>query len=51
MPIEIVKVTTKAQLKRFVQFNLDLYKGHPNFVPDLFGDTVKCVIDGYNHLL
>ncbi|MBR4037100.1 MAG: GNAT family N-acetyltransferase, partial [Tidjanibacter sp.] len=41
MPIEIVKVTTKAQLKRFVQFNLDLYKGHPNFVPDLFGDTVN----------
>ena len=41
MPIEIVKVTTKAQLKRFVQFNLDLYKGHPCFVPDLYGDTIN----------
>ncbi len=41
MPIEIVKVKTKAQLKRFVQFNIDLYKGNPYYVPDLFGDTVN----------
>ena len=40
MAVEIVKVTTNRQLKRFVRFNYELYKGNPYFVPELFEDTM-----------
>lgn len=40
MAVEIVKVTTKKQLKRFIRFNYELYKGNPYFVPELFEDTM-----------
>ena len=34
----IIPVKTKKQLKQFVQFQLDLYKGCEYFVPPFFGD-------------
>jgi GNAT superfamily N-acetyltransferase len=40
MAVEIVKVTTKKQLKQFIRFNYELYKGNPYFVPELFEDTM-----------
>ena len=40
MAVEIVKVTTKKQLKQFIRFNYELYNGNPYFVPELFEDTM-----------
>lgn len=40
MSVEIVKVTTKKQLKSFIRFNCELYKGNPYFVPDLYEDML-----------
>ena len=40
MPVNIVKVETKAQLKRFVRFGNELYKGNPYYVPDLYSDEM-----------
>jgi GNAT superfamily N-acetyltransferase len=37
--IEKVDTDNKSQVKRFVQFYYDLYKGVPQFVPPLFGDA------------
>jgi len=34
--IEIVEVKTSGQLKSFIDFQHDLYKGDPNYVPELF---------------
>lgn len=39
--LRVVRVTSKSQLKEFVQFNLDLYKGHPYHVPDLINDEIS----------
>ncbi|QFQ12909.1 N-acetyltransferase [Pseudoprevotella muciniphila] len=38
MSVEIRKVTTKKELKRFIRFNYELYKGNPYSVPDLYED-------------
>lgn len=38
--VEIVEVTTKAQLRKFVDFPNILYKNHKNFVPAFFGDDI-----------
>lgn len=40
MPVNIVKVETKGQLKRFVRFGNELYKGNPYYVPDLYSDEM-----------
>ena len=40
MAVEIVKVTTNRQLKRFVRFNYELYKDNEYFVPELFEETM-----------
>lgn len=40
MSVNIVKVTTKGQLKSFIRFNCELYKGNPYFVPDLYEDMI-----------
>ena len=40
MAVEIVKVSNNRQLKRFVRFNYELYKGNPYFVPELFEDAM-----------
>ena len=38
MSVEIRKVTTKKELKKFIRFNYELYKGNPYSVPDLYED-------------
>ena len=39
--IVIREVTTKREIKRFVQFGIDLYKGNPYYCPPLFFDEVN----------
>jgi hypothetical protein len=39
--IVIKRVTTKRELKRFVQFGIDLYKGNPYYCPPIFFDEVN----------
>ncbi len=39
LSIEKVDTNNKAQVKRFVQFYYDLYKGCRQFVPPLFADA------------
>lgn len=41
MSVEIKKVTTKSELKRFIRFNYEFYKGNPYSVPDLYDDMVN----------
>ena len=36
MSVSIKTVETKAELKAFVKFPLDLYKGCPYYVPNLY---------------
>ncbi|MDR3217711.1 MAG: hypothetical protein LBU22_01810 [Dysgonamonadaceae bacterium] len=40
MAIKIVEVTDNSTLKKFVEFNIRLYKGHPYHVPGLIGDEM-----------
>ena len=40
MAVEIKKVTTKAELKKFIRFNYEFYKDNPYSVPDLYDDMV-----------
>jgi GNAT superfamily N-acetyltransferase len=39
--IEIVPVTTITDLKRFVRFQFDLYRGNPHWIPPLLGEELK----------
>ena len=39
--ITIREVTTKRDIKRFVQFGIDLYKGNPYYCPPIFFDEVN----------
>ena len=39
--ITIKEVTTKCELRRFVQFGIDLYKGNPYFCPPIFFDEMN----------
>ena len=41
MAITIKKVTTRRDLKRFIRFNYELYKGNPYSVPDLYDDMLN----------
>jgi len=41
MTITIHKVTDKAELKRFIRFNYEMYKKNKYSVPDLYEDMVK----------
>lgn len=41
MSVEIKKVTNKSELKRFIRFNYEFYKGNPYSVPDLYDDMVN----------
>ena len=41
MAITIKQVTTKRELKRFIRFNYELYKGNPYSVPDLYDDMLN----------
>lgn len=40
MGITIKKVSTKKELKRFIRFNYELYKGNQFFVPELLSDML-----------
>ena len=41
MAVEIKKVTTKAELKKFIRFNYEIYKDNPYSVPDLYDDMLN----------
>ncbi|MBN2411237.1 GNAT family N-acetyltransferase [candidate division KSB1 bacterium] len=41
MGIEIIRVNTKADLKKFVKFPFEIYKNDPYWVPPLIGDQKK----------
>lgn len=41
MSVEIKKVTTKSDLKRFIRFNYEFYKNNSYSVPDLYDDMVN----------
>lgn len=41
MSVEIRKVSTPRELKRFIRFNYEFYKGNPYSVPDLYDDMVS----------
>ena len=40
MSVEIREVTTKQELKKFVKFSIDLYKGNPYYVPCLIEEEM-----------
>lgn len=41
MAVEIKKVTTKAELKKFIRFNYEFYKDNSYSVPDLYDDMLN----------
>ncbi len=41
MTVEIKKVETKKELKRFIRFNYEFYKDNPYSVPDLYDDMLN----------
>lgn len=41
MGITIKKVTTSKELKTFIRFNYEMYKGNPYSVPDLYDDMLN----------
>ena len=46
--IEICKVTGKKELKAFIQFYYDLYRGHPQAVPFLFSEEMATLRSDMN---
>ncbi|MCH5224574.1 MAG: N-acetyltransferase [Muribaculaceae bacterium] len=47
--IEIKKIEpTKANLKKFIKFQIDLYKGNPYFVPPLISDDMGTLLPNKN---
>ncbi len=51
MSVEIRKVTTKAELRRFIRFNYEFYKDNPYSVPDLYDDMLRTFSPGKNAAL
>lgn len=47
--IEIKEVKTKRQIKEFIEFPLNLYKGNSNFVPPLYGDEKALFKSNYHY--
>ena len=41
MSVEIKKVTTRGELKKFIRFNYEFYKDNPYSVPDLYFDALN----------
>lgn len=41
MSVEIKKVSTPRELKKFIRFNYEFYKGNPYSVPDLYDDMLS----------
>lgn len=46
--LKIVPVATKKELRRFVKFNLDLYKGNPYAIPQLTTDEMNTLTPSKN---
>lgn len=46
--IQIQRVETKKDLKRFIEFHYDLYKGNPYDVPNLYSDEVNTLSKNKN---
>ncbi|MCQ2066330.1 MAG: N-acetyltransferase [Bacteroidaceae bacterium] len=51
MSVEIVEVTSRRQLRRFIRFGYDLYRGNRYAVPDLFGSQRDAFTPGRNAAL
>lgn len=43
MNIEVKRIQSKSELKQFVQFQLDLYKNCPYFVPPMVSEEIKAL--------
>lgn len=41
MSVNIIKVESKKQLKKFVEFGYELYKKNPYYVPELYSDVMN----------
>ena len=39
--VEVKLVTTKKQMRKFVEYPLELYKGSPYYIPLLYGDEMR----------
>lgn len=48
MSVRIQRVSSKKDLKRFIRFNYELYKGNPYSVPDLYDDMLRTFSPGKN---
>ena len=46
MPIEVIPVGTPRDLTRFIKLPWSIYRGNPNWVPPLIGETRKALEDG-----
>lgn len=51
MAVQIIKVDTKENLKKFVKFNVDLYQDSPFFVPVIIENEIKMLSEKYNPIL
>lgn len=40
--VEIIEVTDKKLMKKFVNFPLELYKGNPYYCPAFFPMSINC---------
>ncbi|MCL2649981.1 MAG: hypothetical protein FWD60_03010 [Candidatus Azobacteroides sp.] len=48
MAVKIIEATSEEQLKEFVKFNIDLYKGDPYHVPGLISDEMMTLSKSKN---
>lgn len=48
MPVSVVKVENKNQLKKFARFGYELYKDNPYYVPELFEDVLATLAKDRN---
>jgi len=48
MSIEIREVTTKKDIRKFMEFANILYKDEPNYIPPMFSDEMKSADPKYN---
>lgn len=48
MSVEIKKVSSKADLKKFIRFNYELYKNNEYSVPELYSDMVETLAKDKN---
>lgn len=48
--IEVVQLSTKTELRRFIDLQFEIYKGDPCFVPPLIGDLLGSLMGKNNRL-